>query len=341
MFFNRKKEVEKNKLLDNYNLIRNEIAIRDISDKCLIKLEGKDALAFLHRISTNHVKELKEHEIKKTLFLNDKGRIIDRTILLVMDGAYWLSGSKGNGFRLRSWLEKYIITEDITTEDITESFFKIELIGKSSGSYLTQIFGGEIDSVNSSRFVKLYVDEEGLVIFKNYEKDHIDRFIIVGNRNLKEKLLEKLNENNNLFTAGLIKEDTYNIYRVEEGIPDSTNEINDEFIPSELELLNEIDFTKGCYIGQEIIARLDTYDKVQKGLGGIEFVDDEIKEEDFSLVDLSNKEVGIITSIAKSIKQDKWIGLAVIRKAFNNDGQELNAVGEKNNYKVIVKKLPF
>ncbi len=341
MFFRRKKDDPIKELLDNYNLIRNEIAIRDISDKCLLKLEGKDTLDFLHRISTNHVKELKESEFKNTLFLNDKGRIIDRTTLLVHADSYWLLGSKDCGFKLKRWLEKYIIMEDITAEDFTESFFKVELIGKSSGSFLTQIFGNKVDSVKDSNFIKFSIDGEELTVFKNLEKDSIDRFVILGNSNFKDSFVGELKENNNLFNAGLISEEVYNIYRIEEGIPDSTNEINDDFIPNELELLNEIDFKKGCYIGQEIIARLDTYDKVQKGLGGIKFVDNEVEGQSFSLVDSSNKEVGKITSVAKSVSLDKSIGLAVIRKAFNKDGQELTAVDEKNNYKVIVRKLPF
>ena len=85
MFFSKTKHDPNKELLNNYNLIKNGIAVRDVSGKCLLKLEGKDTLDFLHRISTNHVKDLKESQINKTLFLNDKGRIIDRTIFLVKD----------------------------------------------------------------------------------------------------------------------------------------------------------------------------------------------------------------------------------------------------------------
>ncbi len=284
MFF-RKKDADPNKeLKEEYNLIRNEIAIRDISDKSFIKLEGKDTLDFLHRISTNHVKDLKNSEVKKTLFLNDKGRIIDKTTLLIDEENYLLLGSVGNGYKLKRWLEKYIIMEDIKIEDSTETKFKFELIGKSSVSLLTQIFGNQFELISESNFLKFRFDGMELLIFKNLEKNNTERFILIGDAEYKEQLIEKIKENDNLFKNGFIGEDVYNIYRIEEGIPDTINEINDNFIPNELELLSEVDFTKGCYIGQEIIARLDTYDKVQKGLGGIEFDDEEIEGETFRLL---------------------------------------------------------
>ncbi len=60
-------------------------------------------------------------------------------------------------------------------------------------------------------------------------------------------------------------------YKIENGIPSDPNELNDLYNPHEAKLIDLVDFKKGCYIGQEVIARLDTYDKVQKHLVGLCF----------------------------------------------------------------------
>ncbi len=88
-------------------------------------------------------------------------------------------------------------------------------------------------------------------------------------------------ENKGPFDFNLIGEKAYEVYRIEQGIPVAPNELNDNYNPHESKLLNAVSFRKGCYIGQEVIARLETYEKVQKYLVGVEF--DEAIDNDKSI----------------------------------------------------------
>ena len=110
----------------------------------------------------------------------------------------------------------------------------------------------------------------------------------------------------------------------------------------ELNLLSEVDFNKGCYIGQEVIARLDTYDKVQKKLTAVELENGLLTEDQLKLFNNSQEEVGSLTSVANSAIRKSNVGLAVIRKKYLEEGTELKAVDNKNNtHTVKVIKLPI
>jgi aminomethyltransferase len=102
-----------------------------------------------------------------------------------------------------------------------------------------------------------------------------------------------------------------------------------------------VSFTKGCYIGQEVITRLKTYDKVQKQLFGVIFNDPIDQDEQFTLYDDAENEVGTITSTAFSYKMKKHIGLGIIRNTFLEDGIQLTAKNPSKTLKVTLHSLPF
>jgi aminomethyltransferase len=102
-----------------------------------------------------------------------------------------------------------------------------------------------------------------------------------------------------------------------------------------------ISFTKGCYIGQEVIARLKTYDKVQKQLFGVCFDEKLDIDEQFTLYDEEENEVGFVTSTTFSYKFMKYIGLGIIRKSFLEDGIQLTAKNSSKTLKVTLNSLPF
>lgn len=101
----------------------------------------------------------------------------------------------------------------------------------------------------------------------------------------------------------------FHAWRILQGIPYSKKEITPEYNPLELHLWDWISFTKGCYIGQEVIARLETYQKVQKSL--YRFRSSVAVSERESIIDDIGTENGVVTSVYHDKKE--WIGLAVVR----------------------------
>jgi folate-binding protein YgfZ len=244
--------------------------------------------------------------------------------------------------KVLSWINKYVITDDVKANDANGKYTLLELIGPQAESLIMLICGNVINNIQPDTFK--IINTEGMLFFllKLKEKNGNLKFWVVADSSNAQKFTKYLIENNGVFNFNLVGEDAYSIYRIEQGAVAAPSELNDNYNPLEAGLREYISFTKGCYIGQEVIARLDTYDKVQKMICGIELEENIESDSPLLLYDTENNEVGTVTSSVYSLRLKKNIGLAYIRKAFVAEGTELyakNKSGEQINVRVIT--LPF
>jgi len=324
---------------DEYESLKNGIGIRIKLNSTIIEMTGKDVLDFLHRVSTNTIKDLKLFEKRNTLFLNEKGRFISRSTLLNLGNNFYLIGNSDYDKRLFSWLNKFIITEDIITRDVSESFVILELIGKQCNSFITMLVGEEIDSADKDSvrvseidgFKFYYFIEQGL------DSNNIYRILID-----KEKcidFLEYLSNMKSVFDLSVVGENAYDVFRIENFIPSYPNEINDSTNPHEVNLINEISFKKGCYIGQEVIARLDTYDKVQRKLVKITINEPLNIITPLMIIDEAGNEWGELTTVSSPGLVNPQIGLALIKKKALSDHSVLFIKSAEKKIKISTSEI--
>lgn len=320
----------------------NGIGLRNISHKGIIELKGNDVLDFIHRISTNSTKDLMKEGLTNTVFVTEKGRIIDLATIMNFEGHQILICSDVHKTKVLSWINKYIITDDVKANDANGKYTLLELIGPQAESLIMLICGSVINNIQPDTF--RIINTEGMLFFllKLKEKNGNIKFWVIADSSNAQKFTKYLIENKGVFNFNLVGEDAYNIYRIEQGALSSPNELNDNYNPLEAGLKEYINFKKGCYIGQEVIARLDTYDKLQKMICGIELEENIESDSTVLLYDNESNEVGTITSSVYSLRLKKNIGLAYIRKAFTNEGTELIA-RDKSGKEIIVRviTLPF
>lgn len=318
------------------------VGLRDISYSCAMELRGSDVLDFLHRISTNSVKNLAKEEVAKTIFTTEKGRIIDTAVIINLDEYQLLVCSQDHQEKMMIWLNKYVISDDVKINNINGKYTLLEVLGPQADSFMTLISGNIVNNINPNT-IKI-INTEGIIFFLMKHFDHNGQLIywILADPVYAQKLIRYMVENKGPFNFNLIGEEAYSHYRIENGIPTAPNEINDLYNPHEVGLMNLVNTTKGCYIGQEVIARLDTYDKVQKSLCGFMFSESINDYEKFVLFDESNVEAGNITSTVYSYKFKKHIGIGFVKRKYFDEGVVLTAKNaDRNSIKVTVKKLPF
>jgi folate-binding protein YgfZ len=338
-----------NNLVRNYNntaealrSLYEGVGLRNISHSGIIELRGNDVLDFIHRIATNDVKDLPKEGIADTIFTTEKGRIIDRTSLLNFESHYLLVCSNEHKQKVLSWINKYTISDDVKAVLTNGKYNLFELLGPQADSFATLICGNIVSNIQPNSFKIIHT--EGLLFFlvKIRNEAGNNKFWIIADEDNARRLTKYMVENKGLFDFNFIGEDAYNIYRIENGIPAAPNEINSDYNPHETRLMYLVSSTKGCYIGQEVIARLETYDKVQKLLTGFEFTESPSPDAKFLLFDENNKEAGEITSFAYSYKLNKYIGLGFVKKSFLEEEAKLTAKDQYlNTIQVVVKKLPF
>lgn len=340
--------IEGKKIINNFDTFENEIkslyegvGLRDISHYGIIELKGKDVLDYLHRIGTNAAKDLPKEGITQTILTNEKGRIIDKGTLINFEDYQLLIVSGHQKMKVISWLNKYVITDDVKPADANEKYSLLELIGPQADSFITLMCGNSVNNIKPNSF-KIF-STEGIIFFllKMTDKNGKIHFWMLADRINAKKIIDYLVENKGPFNFSLIGEEAYNSYRIEQGIPVSPNELNDQYNPHEAGINDLIDNKKGCYIGQEVIARLDTYDKVQRHLMGVVLSSFETPGTPADL-HFKNSEAGALTSAAYSYKLKKQIGLAYVRRAFCEEGKTLAIRNENgNSITASVVKLPF
>lgn len=318
------------------------VGIRNISHIGVLELKGADSIDYLHRITTNDLKNLTKEQIAKTIFTTEKGRVIDLVTLVNFEDFQLILSSNVHKLKVKNWIKKYIVTDEVRVDDAGEKYTILEFLGPQATSFVSMLCGDFVDSLQTNSFKVLNIEGMLFFILKVENYDGTISFITISDFNNGQKIIKYLIEKKSPFNFSFIGEDAYNIYRMGQGIPVAPNEINDEYNPHEAGLAKYISFTKGCFIGQEVIARLQTYDKVQKQLVGV--IIDHTSELSLTQMIRSDlgEEVGILTSSCYSPFLKKRIGLAYIKKSFCHPGSQLILdLNPNTQIKIIVSELPF
>ncbi len=310
---------------------------------------GKDAIDLLHRMSTNDVKPLEDTKPQAvlTVLLNEKGRFVD-VLKVVRDGSggILLITSKGAEETVIRWLDKFTIMEDARFEPATEKIAQFLICGSKANSIVSKYTSQDMSEASCASVYDLQIDSIPATLGKARSIAGNAWFILTA-ADTASKVWSKI-ERDVLSQKGTIFDsELFEILRVENGTPIAPNEINDKHNPLELSLASEaVSFTKGCYIGQEVIARLDAQNKVQRQLVGLQFdegmpnVGDRISVESLAEAPLGD-EIGEITSIANSPEHGS-IGLGYVRAKYANLGSAISVKdAEGKKIPATLVQLPF
>lgn len=245
----------------------------------LIKASGNDLIDFLNRMSTNDLRKFPADEFRKTVLTSDKGRIIDLINVLNFKEHQFILTSNSFQEKVISHLGKYIIMDDVALEDSGEKYFHVIISGDDLPLTAKEISG---EDVLKNKVYKLEEDE---YLFPDDFK--IESLNII----CKEKSLNKFKELLKDYSLQACEE--YEYMRIDAGMPEGENEFNDNINPMECGLDKYISFKKGCYIGQEVIARLDSQGKRPKQMVKI---DSENSLSTGDKIFIEEKEAGFISS---------------------------------------------
>lgn len=271
----------------------------DVSDRSILGLEGSDGLDLLQRISTNDVSSLKVGEHIRTVLTTEKGRIVDVVVVFRIEpSSLVLAGASTDATGLRNWIERFIVMEDVRT---------VALSGKRMQMLLFNI---QTDRIIAG------LDGSNLLIAQLNSKDP-RQVLVIGQSTEKTQMVSSLGSKG--FTPATA--DEYNSYCIDNSIPGFPNEFSTQFNPLEVGLDALVSFTKGCYVGQEVIARLDTYDKVKRGLRQLHLsiAPEKLPSDLFAP---SNAKAGVLTRYTSSAGPNgEMIGLGVVAAEF--EGKDL------------------
>ena len=284
----------------------------DLSEHSRIKVSGDNASGFLHSVCTNEIKSLKSGGSVGAAFADRFGKTIGLASIHNLGDFFILESDKKSHGNLFSYISRMGSLSDCNVFDLGKTHGMFSVFGKQN-NFLPQ----RLDSEESSK--KILSGSEAIVL-KNCFLDRVD---IVFLKEDEEKVMKLLNEN----PATEDAKSDYKNFRIENGFPEYGIDFDQTYLVVELGLENIINYNKGCYTGQEIIARMKNYSaQLSKKVVNLEIQEGQKIAEEERLFS-GDDEVGSITSAGtKSC-------LGTIKKGFFESRTELKT---KNNSKLIV-----
>ncbi|WP_413162971.1 YgfZ/GcvT domain-containing protein [Capilliphycus salinus ALCB114379] len=287
------------------------VALCDRSHWGLLQISDEDRLRFLHNQSTNNIQSLQPGQGCDSVFVSSTARTIDLTTLYVTEDGVLVLVSPNRRQMLIDWLDRYIFPMD-----------RVELKDISAQNVIFSLLGPESDQLLEKLGITPLTDKP-YASHKQVEIDNIPVRIAVGSGlvtpgyTLIVSVDRAVSLWKTLIEAGVIPmgNRVWEQLRIKEGRPVPDFELTDDYNPLEAGLWKTISFEKGCYIGQETIARLNTYKGVKQRLWGLKLnapvaVGTEIKVED--------QKVGKLTSLIET--EEGFFGLGYIRSKAGGKG---------------------
>jgi len=309
-------------LLNEYNVVRENGVCFYERKRGLIEVSGKEAVQFLNGLITNDAAKLEENKQMLAAFPNAQGRLLAVVRVLRIKDKFLFETEAETYEKVLKNLQRFTFAGDFFVEDLSEHFSCISLHGNGLSNFKYKI--PEENEI-------IEIDFRGIKILsiKSFRSNGID--IFVPQTQIQEDLVEELLN----FGAIKINEETQEVLRIENGVPKYGVDMDETTIVPELGIENLISYNKGCYIGQEIIARIHFRGHIAKQLTGL-ILENEAQPND-ELKSRDGKNAGKITSVTFSPKLEKFIALAFVRYDYLAEGTELKV----NDTTATVKNLPF
>lgn len=315
-----------------YLALTREAALIDLSFRSRVCLLGADREKFLHGQITNDVLRLKVGEGTYGALVTAKGRLETDLFAYKLQDEILLDFEPGLTERISDRLAKYIIAEDVQIVDVAPFYSLLSVQGPRSRELLANAAVGALPekpltwTKNSSANGDLYVIHSGRFGLTGY-----DLFVPDADAQaLAERLATTIKP------AGI---EACEISRIENGIPRFGVDMDESNLAPEALSDNAISYAKGCYIGQEIIARIRTYGQVAKALRLLRLPNDlqHLPPRGEKLFK-AGKEVGFITSATLSPKHGGKVALGYVRKEANSVGESVDLAAPNGPSAVIISR---
>jgi aminomethyltransferase len=316
---------------DDYRAALGGAVLYDEATAGRIAMHGADRAALLHRLSTNDIVALQPGQGNRTVLTTPIGRIIDLLTVHALADRLLLITSPGQGPLVYGHLRKNIFFNDkVTLEALGRTHEQLALYGPDAGALLERVSGAALADLPLQHTREALIAGATLLVARR-EPIGGQGFTLY----VPAEQIAPVREG--LLAAGALPlhPATFDMLRVEQGYGVFGQELALDYIPLETGLLDAVSFTKGCYVGQEIIARMESRNRRAKQLRGLRL--SQPAGAPGKLV-AGGKEAGDLTSAIISPRFGP-IALAYVRSTFAEPGSVVGVAEGVAQGEVVA--LPF
>lgn len=321
-----------------YDAARHHAATVDRSAHGRIVVSGADRASYLQGLLTNDIEALKAGQGCYAAYLTAQGRMIADLYVYELGDVMLLTLDGGVKDAVLAKLDQFIFSEDVQLGDVTATFAQIGVIGPDAATIVSRLLtGAPVDALSAlveHGNLRAEWNGEPAIVTRVTDTGEpgFDVFVAAPARGAFETALASAG-------VAVLDQQTADAIRLEAGVPVFRRDMDEDTIPLEAGIeTRAISFSKGCYVGQEVIIRVlhRGHGRVARRLVGVVFDGEQALAGD-SVVRVGDREVGRVTSSAMSPALNRPIALAYLHRDFVTPGVAVSVDGVNG----VVAEVPF
>ena len=320
-----------------YHALQHGAVVVNRSDRLRMLFTGDKAVESLTGLVTNDVAALNVGQGQYSAALTNKGKVLADMRIFSTAGGLLVDANAAAGAQFAAMVKKFVNPRLAKYQDISLQSGDVGVFGANASDMVRTLFGAEVPS-ELAPYNHVLVDFADTKMMLACAPDFgVDGYDIIGPRELTDQIQTKLVNAGAMEDAG----DALHIARIEAGRPEWGVDMDDTLLAQEMDMdrLGAISYTKGCYTGQETVARVHYRGHVNRLLRGLRFEESTPPAPGSTIADESGKEVGMVKSGALSPRHGA-IALALIRREVE-PGATVLVGSPGSQLKAVVQDLPF
>jgi folate-binding protein YgfZ len=304
---------------DEYSSLTSAAGVVDLSARTRIEMRGDDRAAFLHNLCTNEIRKLSPGAGCEAFLTDARGHLLFHVFVHCRPDSLLVETVPGREEQLLAHLDRYLIREKVELAGRGDATAELLIAGPQAAAALIKLAGAPLPEARLANVELKLADRAAMVV--DVDLTQPGGFLVICDRAGAEAIWRDLVDAG-ARPCGL---QALEIARIEAGFPWFGVDLGDKNLPQEAARdAQAISFVKGCYIGQETVARIDALGHVNKTLVGIQFSGASVPEAGLEL-NAAGQSVGHVTSACYSPRLQAALALAWVRRGNNEPGAVLES----------------
>lgn len=318
-----------------YRAVRERVGLIDRSERGKVEATGRDRAAFLHGMLSNDVKGLVPGQGCPAAFLDAHGKIVALLAVHCLADRLVLEMDRPLVAPTLGALERFLISERVEFEDASDTSGLLTLAGPAARTTVEKIVEQSLPDLPPGHHVRIEVDGQDVRVVRNDEPGE-EGYDLWASPAALPRLWERA------VAAGAqpVGREAWNVLRVEAGVVRHGVDVDASTLVVEAPLEHAYSLSKGCYIGQEVIARVTYRGHVNRKIVGFAFPDVRVPAPGAAVL-VDGREVGRVTSAVLSPALGRGLALGFLRREHWDTGTPVEVVGEAGVLTAEVAALPF
>ncbi len=328
-------------IVAEHRAVRETVGIADLSHRGKLRVTGEDRVKWLQSIISNDILPLQPGQGRYSSLLTHKGKMLTYFRLYMQSDTVIVEDVGEIGESTFQAFRKFLLYgTKAKMENCAETWGLLLVSGPKAAQVIQSAFGVDVTDLKPVDFVTAQIGRQPALMLRTEETGEVDIEVLLPAESLLTAWTSALQAGAK-FGIRAIGTQVREALRMEAGLPKAGSDLNEEIVPPEADLEGKaFSLNKGCYPGQEVVARMDTYGNVRRKFVGLFLMDPIIPPHGAKLYS-GAREVGWISSAIHSPQFNKTIAFGFPLRDFSTAGTELTVECDGSKHTATIHSLPF